>query len=202
MQPSLNKEDMSAQYDLSTISSLWDPRMTTNDHNFGSVPNSSVMGHSRSISSESTSSGYGKNTLTRDHPSLNYQGAVNPNLYMPQYAPGQSSGYLSTSEKKEPPSAFLPSRRRGASPRSDDDDELPDEQLDPNATEQEKQAFKRRRNTLAARRSRHRRQVQFQKLEEDVARLNRERDIWKERALMMERMLSTHGLPCPNFSDR
>jgi len=54
-------------------------------------------------------------------------------------------------------------------------------------------------NTLAARRSRRRRLAQFQKLEEDVARLNREKDIWKEQALMMERILSTHGLFCSNF---
>ncbi|KAF9476026.1 hypothetical protein BDN70DRAFT_199474 [Pholiota conissans] len=202
MQSSVTKEELTQSYDLSTMSSLWDPRMTT-DANFGSAPGpSSVMGHSRSISSDSTSSGYTKNALTRDHPSLNNYHGVNPALYMPQYASGHNAGYLSASEKRDPPSAFLPSRRRGASPRSDEDDELPDEPLDPNATEQEKQAYKRRRNTLAARRSRLRRQVQFQKLEEDVARLNRERDIWKERALMMERMLSTHGLPCPNFAER
>jgi len=86
-------------------------------------------------------------------------------------------------------------RRRSA---DEDDTETP-EPLGPEATEQEKIEYKRRMNTLAARRSRRRRLAQFHKLEEDVARISREKDIWRERALMMERMLSTHGLPCPNF---
>lgn len=89
-------------------------------------------------------------------------------------------------------------RRSAGSDDEDDTDESP-EPLGPDATEQEKIEYKRRMNTLAARRSRRRRLAQFHKLEEDVARLSREKDIWRERALMMERMLSTHGLPCPNF---
>jgi len=103
--------------------------------------------------------------------------------------------------KKDVARYSLPSATRRISAGSDDEEgssESP-EPLGPDATEKEKIEYKRRMNTLAARRSRRRRLAQFHQLEEDVARLSREKDIWKERALMMEQMLSTHGLPCPNF---
>ncbi|KAF8956465.1 hypothetical protein BDZ97DRAFT_1637210, partial [Flammula alnicola] len=124
-----------------------------------------------------------------------------PDSFIPDDAPTQDRRYLTPSATSKKHVPFYFASRRQAEALSDEEDELAEEPLHPNATDQEKIAYKRRQNTLAARRSRRRRLAQFQKLEEDVARLNREKDIWKERALMMERMLSTHGLPCPNFSD-
>jgi hypothetical protein len=103
----------------------------------------------------------------------------------------------SATSRKEVPSYFTARKRQPS--HSDEEDELEEEPLHENATEQEKIQYRRRQNTLAARRSRKRRQLQFQKLEDEVVRLTREKDIWRERALMMERLLSTHGLPCPNF---
>ena len=207
MQTSLTKDNIASSYDTISPMTLWEmTRLPADDQTFGSGPGPSTMGHARSISSESmsSSSAYGQqNALSRNHPSLNYRTGIDPGLYLSPNSAEQGTSYVTMAMKRDsPPRSHLPSRRRGASPRSDDEDELVDEPLDPNASAQDRQAYKRRRNTLAARRSRQRRQAQFQKLEEDVARLNRERDIWKERALMMERLLSTHGLPCPNFSDR
>lgn len=202
MQNSL-KEELD-QYAMPNMT-LWEmTRLGTDDHDFGNaMAGSSSIGHARSISSDSVSSStYAQqNALTRTHPSLNYNTSVDPSIYLSSSSTVDQGSALSMPPTRNSPTQSHLSRRR-ATPRSDEEDELADEPLDPNASEQVKQAYKRRRNTLAARRSRQRRQAQFQRLEETVARLNRERDIWKERALMMERMLSTHGLPCPNFADR
>jgi len=113
----------------------------------------------------------------------------------------QSRPIPSIGMPKKDVARYLASATRRRSAGSDDEEGSSEgpEPLGPDATEQEKTEYKRRMNTLAARRSRRRRLAQFHQLEEDVARLSREKDIWKERALMMEQMLSTHGLPCPNF---
>jgi len=44
-------------------------------------------------------------------------------------------------------------------------------------------AMKRARNTLAARKSRERKAIRFEELEERIAKLEAERDHWKEIAL-------------------
>ena len=95
---------------------------------------------------------------------------------------------------KQPPQL----RKRANSEDDDHSDDL--EPLDPNATDEQKREHKRRQNTLAARRSRARRAQEAQSLREENARLKTENAVWKERALMMERLLATHGVPSPNFS--
>lgn len=68
-----------------------------------------------------------------------------------------------------------------------------------NATEEEKKAYKRRLNTRAARRSRKKRSLETQSLRDENAKLKTENAIWKERARMLERLLATHGIPCPSI---
>ncbi|KAK7007270.1 hypothetical protein R3P38DRAFT_3212989 [Favolaschia claudopus] len=51
------------------------------------------------------------------------------------------------------------------------------------ASEEEEIRFRRRKNTLAARRSRRRKALHLQELERLVGRLQWEREIWKKRAL-------------------
>lgn len=153
-----------------------------------SMAGSSLHAHNRSISSESTSS-LVERTQTRTHPSL--QGFSRSRLSPDSHASPARERY-----------ANLPAvSRRRPNVESEDEDESEElEPLDPDATEEEKKAYKRRQNTLAARRSRAKRAQEFRRLQEENSRLSRETAIWKERALMMERLLVTHGLPCPNFS--
>jgi FtsZ-binding cell division protein ZapB len=80
----------------------------------------------------------------------------------------------------------------------DDDDELIEE-LRPDASELEQIEYKRRQNTVAARRSRKRKLEFQQKLIDDVERLARERDVWRERARMLQGLMEASGLPCPVF---
>ena len=204
MHTPMSKEEMDEQYNLAQISTLFEMPM-------GGVPayaNLSVhpgmsQTHSRSISSESNSSLVEATHPSRTHPSLQTYSpsGTSPNELLPADAPTQRRRYAtasSSSVRRDVP-PYMTARRRPAQQISDEEDELAEEPLPENATEQEKMDYRRRQNTLAARRSRRRRLLQFQKLEEDVARLTREKDIWRERALMMERLLTTHGLPCPNF---
>ncbi|KAJ7434150.1 hypothetical protein FB451DRAFT_1470077 [Mycena latifolia] len=76
-----------------------------------------------------------------------------------------------------------------------------EEPLAANATDQEKIEYKRRQNALAARRSRKRKLMHQQQLEEAVERLTREKDIWKTRALTLSSLLRSHGIACLEFHD-
>ncbi|KAF5312307.1 hypothetical protein D9619_002404 [Psilocybe cf. subviscida] len=165
----------------------------------GHGPSMSSPGHRRNQSSESASSLVERSTpLNRTHPSLPYA-RTSPNT-APTSLPGQDMRYLSASAV--PPayttssSTATPRTRRRDTPSEEDDDDYVDD-LPPNATDQERAEHKRRLNTLAARRSRRRRLAEFQRLNDDVTRLSRECDIWKERAMMMARMMSAHGISYP-----
>ena len=156
-------------------------------------PRPSSLPHSRSISS--------LDFVQRapSHPSL---GLYKSNhTAEPLQQSEQSIPRLSVS----PPSAHRtqksPTSRRfsRSHPYSDDDEEPLDRPLPENATEQEKIEWRRRQNTLAARKSRKRKHDQLQQLQDDVQRLSKEKDVWRERALMMKQLLISHGLPSPNF---
>ena len=152
--------------------------------------------HSRSISSESM-----LGFIHRGHPSLD--------LYK-----NQIIGHFQQSEKssqrvsRTPPSplrtqrlqAISTSRARSRSHAYySDGEETLEGPLPEDATEQEKIDWRRRQNTLAARKSRKRKLEQMQQLQDDVQRLSKEKDVWRERALMMKQLLLSHGLPAPNF---
>ena len=152
----------------------------------------SSLPHSRSISSDTM-----LDFVPRPHPSLD------------PYKANHTAALLQRSEKSRsrlsvtPPNAHRTSpttRRLSRSyPYSDDEEEPLDKPLPDNATEQEKLDWRRRQNTLAARKSRKRKQDQMQQLQDDVQRLSKEKDVWRERALMMKQLLISHGLPSPNF---
>ncbi|KAJ7607715.1 hypothetical protein FB45DRAFT_393832 [Roridomyces roridus] len=139
----------------------------------------------------------------RTHPSISAVRKQYPHTMVPiSDAPTQPRTYATPSmtSKKDLP-AFFSQRRSPPSQPSDEEDELTEEPLAPNATDQEKIEYKRRQNTLAARRSRKRKQMHQQQLEEAVERLTREKEIWKTRALTLSNLLRSHGLPCPEFQD-
>lgn len=157
-------------------------------------PSPSSLPHSRSISSDSM-----LEFVQRAHPSLDL------------YKSNHTAGSLQRSEQTTPRLSLTPpnasrtqklptTRRYSRSHTYSDDEEDPlDRPLPENATEQEKIDWRRRQNTLAARKSRKRKQDQMQQLQDDVQRLSKEKDVWKERALMMKQLLVSHGLPSPNF---
>lgn len=156
-------------------------------------PRSSSLPHSRSISSDSM-----LGFVQRPHPSLDL------------YKSNHTAGPLHRSEQSTPRLSVTPpsahrtqksptSRRFSRSHPYSDDEEPLDRPLPENATEQEKIEWRRRQNTLAARKSRKRKQDQMQQLQDDVQRLSKEKDVWRERALMMKQLLISHGLPSPNF---
>ncbi|KAG6848721.1 hypothetical protein H0H93_014624 [Arthromyces matolae] len=117
-------------------------------------------------------------------------------------APTQPRNYAlpSSTSRKEVP-AFFQKMRTRTPPSEDEMDELTEEPPASNATDQEKIEYKRRQNTLAARRSRQRKIENLQRLEETVERLTREREVWKTRALTLKQLLISHGIICPEFRD-
>ncbi|KAF5310762.1 hypothetical protein D9619_007647 [Psilocybe cf. subviscida] len=93
------------------------------------------------------------------------------------------------------------SGRRQATPSAseEDRDNAPLLNLGSNATAKERAQYKREQNKLAARRARRRREAQVSRMESEVVRLQREADIWRERARMMEGLLEKAGLAFPRF---
>ncbi|KAG6809373.1 hypothetical protein H0H92_000511 [Tricholoma furcatifolium] len=127
---------------------------------------------------------------------------TSPENLIPLDAPTQTRNYVtpSSTSRKEIPAFFQKMRTR--TPPSDEEmDELTEEPPAPNATDQEKIEYKRRQNTLAARRSRKRKMENVQRLEETVERLTREREIWRTRAMTLKQLLISHGIICPDFRD-
>ena len=86
-------------------------------------------------------------------------------------------------------------------PSDEEDDELTEEPPAPNATDQEKIEWKRRQNTLAARRSRKRKLLYTQQLEGTVEKLTMEKEVWKTRTMTLKHLLHSNGIPCPDFKD-
>lgn len=127
---------------------------------------------------------------------------ASPESLIPLDAPTQSRRYVtpSSTSRKEIP-AFFQKMRNNTPPSDEEEDELTEEPPASNATDQEKIEWKRRQNTLAARRSRKRKMQNVQRLEETVERLTREREIWKTRALTLKQLLISHGIICPEFRD-
>ncbi|KAJ3867838.1 hypothetical protein EV359DRAFT_78242 [Lentinula novae-zelandiae] len=126
------------------------------------------------------------------------------NELVPLDAPTRPRRSMIPSESSSPP-AENKNQKRSHSLAFDDDghnegfndeeDSLPSSEssLGPNATESEKLAFKRRRCTLAARRSR-RRKLEYQlMLERTVGNLEEQRDKWKTRCTVLQEILKRHN---------
>ncbi|KAF9260140.1 hypothetical protein L218DRAFT_816682, partial [Marasmius fiardii PR-910] len=91
-------------------------------------------------------------------------------------------------------------RRRPTGDFSDDDEEELTE-LPPNASDQQKIEHQRYRNTLAARRSRKRKELYQQELEQRVEQLTMEVEKWRTRAEMLRRIVEGQGMNVPDWSD-
>lgn len=92
-----------------------------------------------------------------------------------------------------PTQSSLNVRKRGRSEvdgyTEDEDGEIP-----PDTSTMDVIMAKRKQNALAARRSRIRKLEYTHKLEESLAAITRDRDMWRERAYRAENKLRAHGL--------
>ncbi|KAF8916673.1 hypothetical protein CPB85DRAFT_1289053 [Mucidula mucida] len=117
---------------------------------------------------------------------------TNPQTMIPLDAPTQPRHYRtpSVTSRKQAPAAY--SRKRA---REDDDvGELP-----PGATEEEQIAFKRRQNTIAARKSRKRKLEYTQALELKVDELTVQIEQYKAKTEIYAGVLQSHGLVLPSL---
>ncbi|KAF8650979.1 hypothetical protein AX16_004994 [Volvariella volvacea WC 439] len=117
---------------------------------------------------------------------------------VPLDAPTQTRRYVtpSATSKKDLPAMIQRKRARLQTPVDEGDAPPP-----PSASEQELIDYKRRQNTLAARKSRMRKLEHQQKLEAEVEQLKQERDTWKVRTEMLMHTLRTHNIPAPDLSN-
>lgn len=118
---------------------------------------------------------------------------ITPAALVPLDAPTQPRKYTmpSATSRKEVPAVWA--KKRAHSVAFEDDEELGE--LPPNATEKEQIEFKRRQNTLAARKSRKRKLEHTQGLENQVEDLKRECGMWETRARMLANVLASNGIP-------
>ncbi|KAJ7637115.1 hypothetical protein FB45DRAFT_908286 [Roridomyces roridus] len=118
---------------------------------------------------------------------------ITANSLIPLDAPTQKRTYLtpSATSRKAVPAVFAKKRAHSVA-FGDDEDDLG--QLSPTASEQETIEYKRRQNTIAARKSRKRKLAHQQELEDSVVKLEQEVTMWRERAMMGQEMLRGHGI--------
>ena len=128
---------------------------------------------------------------------------VTPESLIPIDAPTQPRNYIapSSTSRKAVPAVFARKRARSAALGLDEEDELAGSDVagEAPANSQEAAAIeaKRRQNTLAARRSRKRKLEYQRELEEGLEATRRERDMWKERSMMLRVRLMQLGQPDP-----
>lgn len=122
------------------------------------------------------------------HPPTGTRKNLTPDALIPLDAPVQSRNYLtpSVTSRKEP------TRKRSRTDALDDDDEANGE-----AGELDAIAAKRLQNTLAARRSRKRKLEHQLELEDSLEREKQQKEQWRSRALTLEALLLSHGIPVP-----
>jgi len=79
--------------------------------------------------------------------------------------------------------------------------EEPEKRTDIPTKNQKEMDTKRKKNTMAARKSRMKKLEHKVALEKAVERLTTEKEIWKTRALTLRSLLNNNGIPCPDFDD-
>lgn len=100
----------------------------------------------------------------------------------------------SATSRKEVPAGFAKKRSRSAAfADADDDDDEQLEELPPNATEKEQIEWKRRQNTLAARKSRKRKLEYTQNLEIENGGLKIDNERLRARVETLEAILGKSG---------
>jgi len=113
---------------------------------------------------------------------------LTPEALIPLDAPVQSRNYLtpSATSRKEPP------RKRSRTEALGDEDEA-----NKDGGELDSIAAKRLQNTLAARRSRKRKLEHQLELEISLENEKQQKEHWRSRAMTLEALLLSHGIPVP-----
>ncbi|KAJ7578224.1 hypothetical protein C8J56DRAFT_797912, partial [Mycena floridula] len=127
---------------------------------------------------------------------------LTPESIVPIDAPTQPrNSYVlpSATSRKEIPTVFS-KRRSKSAVFGDEEDEL-DGPVVANATEKEKIEWKRRQNTLAARKSRKRKLEYRQQLEDDIQRLELVGQKYKTQTEAIRQILSSHDIALSSFDD-
>jgi hypothetical protein len=114
---------------------------------------------------------------------------LTPETLIPLDAPVQSRNYLTPSVTSRKES----SRKRSRTEASFDDDDEADKEVG----ELDAVAAKRLQNTLAARRSRRRKLEHQLELETNLDREKQLKEQWRSRAMTLEALLMSHGIPVP-----
>lgn len=124
---------------------------------------------------------------------------ISPETMVPLDAPTQTRKYVtpSATSRKEIPVTFLKKKRSRSQAFGSEEDQL-EEVCPPNATEAEQIEFKRRQNTLAARKSRKRKLAYQQGLESHIEDLQAQLSHWKARAEVCEEFMKEKGLSVPS----
>ncbi|PIL22681.1 transcription factor [Ganoderma sinense ZZ0214-1] len=124
---------------------------------------------------------------------------LTPDSLVPVDAPIQPRKYVtpSATSRKEVPTAWL-KKKRSRSQAFGEEDEL-EEDVSLNVGDMDAIEAKRRQNTLAARRSRKRKLEYQRDLEASVEREKEEKEMWKQRAMLYQALLESHGHEVPSF---
>ncbi|KAM5539377.1 hypothetical protein V8D89_006829 [Ganoderma adspersum] len=124
---------------------------------------------------------------------------ITPDSLVPLEAPIQARKYVtpSATSRKEVPTAWL-KKKRARSQAFGEEDEL-EEDVSLNLGDMDAIEAKRRQNTLAARRSRKRKLEYQRDLEACVEREKEEKEMWKQRAMLYQALLESHGHEVPSF---
>ncbi|KAK0445764.1 hypothetical protein EV421DRAFT_1794699 [Armillaria borealis] len=119
---------------------------------------------------------------------------ITPETMVPLDAPTQPRRYVipSATSRKEVPATFARKRSRSVA-LGDEEDEL--EPPPPDATDRQMIEYKRRQNTLAARKSRKRKLEHQQQLEDRVDTLTIEVEQWRAKAEIYQSILQSHNIP-------
>jgi len=153
------------------------------------------------LSVPSTSSTVKPTATRRKTTATGIRKGVTPDNLLDETAPTQSRNYVtpSVTSRKEVPAVFARKRARSTA-FGDEEDQLDDFVLPPNPTEKDLIEQKRRQNTVAARRSRKRKLEHVQLLEKSLEDERRQKEQWRQRALMLSSILSGLNQPVPDFS--
>ncbi|KAJ7826990.1 hypothetical protein B0H14DRAFT_2815956 [Mycena olivaceomarginata] len=158
-------------------------------------PTSTVFPKPKSTAPVPASPAVGGPTTRRRTSATGTRKNLKPEALIPLEAPTQKRTYVtpSATSRKAVPAVFQKKRQHSVAFGDDDLKELGE--LSPTASEQETIEYKRRQNTLAARKSRKRKLEHQHLLEEQIVELQGEVERWKTRALMSQDMLRQNGIP-------
>ncbi|CAK5263031.1 unnamed protein product [Mycena citricolor] len=120
---------------------------------------------------------------------------LKPEALISSEAPTQKRSYVtpSVTSRKAVPASFVQKRLHSAAFNEQDLAEI-----SPTPSEQDSIEWKRRQNTLAARKSRKRKLEHQQLLEDNVTSLKSDVERWRTRAMMAQDLLKANGIACPS----